>query len=172
MSEIDKIIKEQNCSLMCDTVRQIANERNRFEARVKELEEKLNAQFTEMEEKLTAEELKNYEINKTVNKIEKVIEPYQNNFGAEALSLPVAIESILERMKQKGGELLAEKNAFQIGYNEHITRVKLLEEKLTIALNSLNDIATFDNYIVAQLDAQQALQKIKEVPNNNNININ
>ena len=59
MSEIDKIIKEQNCSLMCDTVRQIANERNRFEARVKELEEKLNAQFTEMEEKLTAEEMKN-----------------------------------------------------------------------------------------------------------------
>lgn len=132
--------------------------------RVKELEQKLNAQFAEMEEKLTVEELKNYEINKTVNKIEKVIEPYQNNFEAEALSLPVAIESILERMKQKGDELLAEKNAFQIGYNEHITRVKLLEEKLTIALNSLNYIAILDNnYIVAKLDAQQALQKIKEV---------
>lgn len=70
-----------------------------LEARVKELEQKLNAQFTEMEEKLTAEEMKNYE----------------------------------------------------------------LKEKLRIALSSLNDIATIDNYIVAQVDAQQALQKISEV---------
>lgn len=48
--------------------------------------------------------------------------------------------------------------------------VKILEKKLKIALNSLNDIATFDNYIVAQLDAQQALQKIKEVKNDNDNN--
>lgn len=39
----------------------------------------------------------------------------------------------------------------------------ILNKKLKIAINSLNDIATFDNYIVAQLDAQQALQKIEEV---------
>lgn len=33
-----------------------------LEERVKELEQKLNAQFTEMEEKLTAEENKNFEL--------------------------------------------------------------------------------------------------------------
>lgn len=38
-----------------------------------------------------------------------------------------------------------------------------LKEKLKIAEEALNDIATFNDYIVAQLDAQQALQKIKEV---------
>lgn len=42
------------------------------------------------------------ELEKTIEKIEKVIEPYQNEFEAEALSLPIAIESILEKMKQKG----------------------------------------------------------------------
>lgn len=44
------------------------------------------------------------ELEETIEKIEKVIEPYQNGFEAEALSLPIAIESILERMKQKGNE--------------------------------------------------------------------
>lgn len=39
-----------------------------------------------------------------------------------------------------------------------------LKEKLKIALDSLNYIAILDNnYFVAKLDAQQALQKIKEV---------
>lgn len=75
MSKIDKIIKEQNCSLMCDTVRQIANERNRFEACVKELEEKLNAQFAEMEEKLTAEEMKNFKLKEKL----KIAEEALNN---------------------------------------------------------------------------------------------
>lgn len=42
------------------------------------------------------------ELEKTIEKIEKVIEPYQDEFEAVALSLPIAIESILERMKQKG----------------------------------------------------------------------
>lgn len=47
-------------------------------------------------------------------------------------------------------------------------RVKELEEKLKIALSSLNYIAILDNnYIVAKLDAEQALQKIKEVQNAN-----
>lgn len=41
------------------------------------------------------------ELEKTIEKIENVIEPYQNEFEAEALSLPVAIESILERMNRK-----------------------------------------------------------------------
>lgn len=36
-------------------------------------------------------------------------------------------------------------------------RVKDLERKLDIAESTLKDIATFDNYIVAQADAQQAL---------------
>lgn len=48
MNEIDKMIKEQNCSLMCDTVRQIVNERNRFESRAKELEEKLKIAESQM----------------------------------------------------------------------------------------------------------------------------
>lgn len=69
------------------------------------------------------------ELEETIEKIEKVIEPYQDEFEAEALSLHIAIESILERMKQKGNELLAEKNALQIGYDEHIARVKGLEKE-------------------------------------------
>lgn len=41
---------------------------------------------------------------------------------------------------------------------------KRLKEKLKIALDSLNYIAILDNnYIVAKLDAQQALQKISEM---------
>lgn len=41
-----------------------------------------------------------------------------------------------------------------------------LKKKLKIAENSLNYIAILDNnYIIAKLDAQQALQKIKEVEN-------
>lgn len=85
--------------LCCDNPNCYFKQLAHSEARAKELEEKLNAQFAEMEEKLTAEEMKNYE----------------------------------------------------------------LKEKLRIALSSLNDIATIDNYIVAQVDAQQALQKISEV---------
>lgn len=44
-------------------------------------------------------------------------------------------------------------------------RVKELERKLEIAESTLKDIATFDNYIVAQCDAQEALQKMEEVTN-------
>ena len=41
---------------------------------------------------------------------------------------------------------------------------EILKEKLKIALDSLNYIAILDNnYIVAKLDAQQALQKIKQM---------
>lgn len=41
---------------------------------------------------------------------------------------------------------------------------EILNKKLKIAADSLNYIAILDNnYIVAKLDAQQALQKIKEV---------
>lgn len=67
------MIKGQNCSLMCDTVRQIVNERNRFESRAKELEEKLNTQFAEMEEKLTAEENKNFELKENIKTIFKTL---------------------------------------------------------------------------------------------------
>lgn len=80
---------------------------------------------------------KKLSLKKQLKKIEKVIEPYQDGFEAEALSLPIAIESILERMKQKGNELLAEKNALQIGYDEHIARVKGLEKE-NETLKSLN----------------------------------
>lgn len=38
-----------------------------LEARVKELEEKLNAQFAEMEEKLTAEEMKNFKLREKLS---------------------------------------------------------------------------------------------------------
>lgn len=46
-----------------------------LEKRVKELEERLNAQFVEMEEKLTAEEMKNFELkeeNKRTKRLYKV----------------------------------------------------------------------------------------------------
>lgn len=42
-------------------------------------------------------------------------------------------------------------------------RVKKLEAKLKIAEEALNDIANTEGYIVAQLDAQQCLQQMKEV---------
>lgn len=38
-----------------------------------------------------------------------------------------------------------------------------LEHKLKIAEGALKDIANTEGYIVAQLDAQQALQKMEEV---------
>lgn len=45
-----------------------------------------------------------------------------------------------------------------------IDYIDKLKQKLKIALDSLNYIAILDNnYIVAKLDAEQALQKIKEV---------
>lgn len=42
---------------------------NKLETRVKELEQKLNAQFAEMEEKLTAEENKNFELKENIKTI-------------------------------------------------------------------------------------------------------
>lgn len=93
-------------------------ENERLKARVKELEEQLD-------------------------KIEKLIEPYQTEFETDVFSLPTAIECVLERMVKK----------------------------LEIALNSLNYITILENnYIVAKLDAQQALQKIEEVKLSNNSN--
>ena len=51
-----------------------------------------------------------------------------------------------------------------------IDYIDKLEKKLKIALDSLNYIAILDNnYFVAKLDAQQALQKIKEVQNDNKL---
>lgn len=47
--------------------------------RVKELEEKLNAQFAEMEEKLTAEELKNYELKEKLKIAEEALQYYANS---------------------------------------------------------------------------------------------
>ena len=72
-----------------------------------------------------------------IDEVEEVIKPYQEQIELDALSLPIAIESILERMKQKGNELLAEKNAFQIGYDEHIARVKGLEKENEILKGKL-----------------------------------
>lgn len=50
-----------------------------LEARVKELEEKLNAQFAEMEEKLTAEENKNVELKERIEELETRISWYINH---------------------------------------------------------------------------------------------
>lgn len=44
-----------------------------LESRIKELEEKLNAQFAEMEEKLTAEENKNFELEENIKTIFKTL---------------------------------------------------------------------------------------------------
>ena len=44
-----------------------------LESRVKELEEKLNAQFAEMEEKLTAEENKNFELKEKLKIAEEAL---------------------------------------------------------------------------------------------------
>lgn len=44
-----------------------------LKSRVKELEEKLNAQFVEMEEKLTAEEMKNFELKEEIRELKDYI---------------------------------------------------------------------------------------------------
>lgn len=89
--------------------------------RVKELEEKLNAQFAEMEEKLTAEELKNYELKEKLKIAEEALNDIKNSFFED-------------------------------------------EDKEIITL------AESIYYYYSK--AQQALQKMKEVNNDNNINLN
>lgn len=78
---------------------------HRFEARVKELEEKnnhltdvnkkvkekLNAQFAEMEEKLTAEENKNYELKEKLKMAEEALIEQDNYFKE--------IENIINKYK-------------------------------------------------------------------------
>lgn len=44
-----------------------------LEKRVKDLEQKLNAQFVEMEEKLTAEEMKNFELKEEIRGLKDYI---------------------------------------------------------------------------------------------------
>lgn len=113
--------------------------------RVQELEEKYNAQFAEMEEKLTAEENKNYELQ------DKLIIANANH-----------VEYIIKT-------------------NE---KLKNLREKLKIAEEALNDIKNSffedeDKEIITHAESiyyyskvQETLQKMKEIPNDNNINLN
>lgn len=82
-------------------------------------------------------------------------------------------------LKKQGGILLADKNAFQIGYDTSMARVKELEEKLKIAEEALNNAYRFDCDTCKKLKfkcngscdskfdkiIEQALQKMKEVSN-------
>lgn len=61
---------------------------HRSEARVKELEGKLNAQFTEMEEKLTAEEMNNFELRKKLKIAEEFIEFLANGKCSSGVCKP------------------------------------------------------------------------------------
>ena len=54
------------------------------------------------------------EVKSIINSIEDIIKPYQEEFEKEALSLPGAIESILERYKGYKHEIKYLKNKLQI----------------------------------------------------------
>ena len=113
--------------------------------RVNELEQKFDAQFAEMEEKLTAEENKNYELQ------DKLI-----------IANAKHVEYIIKT-------------------NE---KLKNLREKLQIAEKALNNIKNSffedeDGEITSHADniyyyckSKETLQKMKEITNDNNINLN
>ena len=123
--------------------------------------------------------------NKLIEK-EKVVEEYKqsldekNKFlqdlGISASGEFKRIKFYIENLKNKYDEKVKECEELEEKLNAQFTEMeeKLtaeelknyeLKEKLRIALSSLNDIATIDNYIVAQVDAQQALFMISEVEN-------
>ena len=55
-----------------------------LEKRVKDLEQKLNAQFAEMEEKLTAEEMKNNKLKEKLKIAEEALNDIKNSFFEDA----------------------------------------------------------------------------------------
>lgn len=120
--------------------------------------------------------------NKLIEK-EKVLEEYKqsldekNKFlqdlgisaSGEFKRIKFYIEDLKNKYDEKVKELEEKLNAQFAEMEEKLTAEEMknyeLKEKLRIALTSLNDIATIDNYIVAQVDAQQALFMISEVEN-------
>ena len=73
--EIDWIIDQlENIKSIYDEANFKTPREIELEARVKELEEKLNVQFAEMEEKLTAEEMKNFELNEKLKIAEESLQ--------------------------------------------------------------------------------------------------
>lgn len=107
--------------------------------RVKELEEKLNAQFAEMEEKLTAEENKNYELQ------DKLI-------IADAKHVDYIIETNEKIIKLRGKLKIAEEFIEFLAGGKCSSDVCKLQSR-----EHKNCLACFEN------KAQQALQKISEV---------
>lgn len=113
--------------------------------RVKELEEKLNAQFAEMEEKLTAEENKNYELQDKLiivnaKHVEYIIETNEK------------IVKLRKKLKIAEEALNDIKNSF---FED--------EDK---------EIITHAESIYYYSKARETLQKMKETNNDNNINLN
>ena len=119
--------------------------------RVKELEQKLDAQFAEMEEKLTAEENKNYELKEENETLKAQVETFKNL---------MSVYKDISKGRQDSEYV-----------NNYITALKC---KLKIAEEALNDIKNSffkdeDKEIITHTEsiyyyskAQETLQKIKE----------
>lgn len=116
--------------------------------RVKELEQKLDAQFAEMEEKLTAEENKNYELQ------DKLI-------IANAKHVDYIIEANEKIVKLRKKIKIAEEFIEFLAGGKCSSDVCKLQSR-----EYKNCLACFEN------KAQETLQKMKEASNDNNINLN
>lgn len=138
---IDKLqAKEQEC----ESWKKANDEKNKF---LQDLGISASGEFKRI--KFYIEDLKN-KYNEKVEECEELIS--EKDFYLQK------IETLEEKLNAQFAEMEEKLTAEEMKNYE-------LKEKLRIALSSLKDIATIDNYIVAQVDAQQALFMISEVEN-------
>ena len=138
---IDKLqAKEQEC----ESWKKANDEKNKF---LQDLGISASGEFKRI--KFYIEDLKN-KYNEKVKEYEELIS--EKDFYLQK------IETLEEKLNAQFAEMEEKLTAEEMKNFE-------LKEKLRIALASLNDIEIIDNYIVAQVDAQQALFMISEVEN-------
>lgn len=136
---IDKLqAKEQEC----ESWKKANDEKNKF---LQDLGVSASGEFKRI--KFYIEDLKN-KYNEKVEECEELIS--EKDFYLQK------IETLEGKLNAQFAEMEEKLTAEEMKNYE-------LKEKLRIALASLNDIAIIDNYIVAQVDAQQALFMISEV---------
>lgn len=136
----------------------------KYEVRVKELEEKLNAQFTEMEEKLTSEENKNFELkeenkrlkgwreisHKKIDELSQRVKNYikcTNALTCEINDLKEENQNLKEQIKELQYQIEHNKRIRDFGNKQMVKKIKenkLLKQKLQIAEEALNNIHFFD----------------------------
>lgn len=111
----------------------------------------------------------------TIEKIEKVIAPYQEPFELDALSLPTAIESILDRLQAENETLKQYKASKQVSYEAMQQKCNDVENKNRKLQGENEELKQWqedaENILKTQLDNfdkvenryKQALKKIEEI---------